>query len=283
MPGNAVRYLIIFILLLVAGCDEESTIKERVSLPLIDDVPGSAWQDLAQKKIYFGHQSVGDNIIEGINNIMENNNDVQLDIKKLNDVQTFDVPVFAHSYIGENGDIDSKLTDFSQNINKGLGDKVDIAFLKLCFWDIRKKTNADEINVDEIFNQYKKTITSLQKQYPETIFLHSTVPLMSHSDGIVSKIKRMMKPDNDDLDNIKRNELNQLIVEEYEGKEPLFDMALIESTLPDGRRTIFSAGGKNYYYLPGEYTNDGGHLNELARKHVAEQLLITLSRLANNN
>ena len=93
----------------------------------------------------------------------------------------------------------------------------------------------------------------------------------------------MIKPDNDDLDNIKRNELNRLIVQEYGGKEPLFDIALIESTLPDGRRTIFSADGKDYYYLSDEYTNDGGHLNEQAQKYVAEQLLITMSRLENSN
>ena len=277
------KYLIISILLLVTGCDGESTMAEKVNLPIIDDVPEQAWQKLSQKKFYFGHQSVGDNIIDGINNIMENNDIIKLDIKKLNDVQTFNAPVFAHSYIGKNGDINAKFTDFSQNIRKGIGDKVDIAFLKLCFWDIRKKTNEDEINVDEIFNQYKKTITSLQEQYPETIFLHSTVPLMSHSNGIINKIKRMIKSDNDDLDNIMRNELNRLIVQEYAGKEPLFDIALIESTLPDGRRTIFSKDGKDYYYLPDVYTNDGGHLNEQGQKHVAEQLLITLSRLENSN
>ncbi len=276
------KYLII-LLFLIAGCDGEPTMKEKVSLPLISDIPESTWQKLSQKKIYFGHQSVGDNIIDGINNIMENNNVIKLNIKKLDDVQTFNAPVFVHSYIGKNGDIDSKFNDFSQNIRGGIGDKVDIAFLKLCFWDIRKKTDVDVINVDEIFNQYKKTITGLQEQYPQTTFVHFTVPLMSHSNGIVDKIKRIVVSDNDDLDNIKRNELNRLIIQEYGGKEPLFDVALIESTLPDGRRMIFSKDGKDYYYLPDEYTNDGGHLNELARKHVAEQLLITLARLVNSN
>ena len=67
------------------------------------------------------------------------------------------------------------------------------------------------------------------------------------------------------MDKIKRYELNRLIVQEYGGKEPLFDIALIESTLPNGRRTTFSKDGKDYYYLHDEYTDDGGHLNEQAR------------------
>ena len=272
------KYLLIYILLFVAGCDAESTMTEKASLPSISDIPESAWKKLSQKTIYFGHQSVGNNIIDGVNKIMENNDVIKLNIKNTNDVQPSDVPVFAHSDIGKNDDIDSKLNDFSNNIRKGFGDKADIAFLKLCFWDVRRKTD-----VNKVFNNYRKTITSLKKEYPDTIFLHLTVPLMSHSNGVIAKIKRMIKPDNDDLDNIKRNELNRLIVQEYGGKEPLFDIALIESTLPDGRRTIFSADGKDYYYLPDEYTNDGGHLNEQARKYVAEQLLITLSRLENSN
>ena len=213
------KYLLIYILLLVAGCDGESTMTEKVSLPLISDIPESTWKKLSQKTIYFGHQSVGNNIIDGVNKIMENNDVIKLNIKNTNDVQTSDVPVFAHSDIGKNDDIDSKLNDFSKNIRKGFGDKADIAFLKLCFWDVRRKTD-----VNKVFNDYKKTMTSLKKEYPNTKFVHLTVPLMSRSNGFVAKIKRMIKPDNDDLDNIKRNELNTLIINEYGNKEPVFDV-----------------------------------------------------------
>lgn len=267
------RYIFIFILLLVTGCDGESAMTEKADLPLISDVPESSWEKLSQKTIYFGHQSVGGNIIDGVKSILENNNNIKLNIKNADDALNPDGHFFVHSYIGENGDIESKLADFSKTIRQKLGGKVDLAFLKLCFWDVRRKTN-----INEVFNSYRKTIADLKSEYPNIIFVHFTVPLMSHSNGIVAKIKRMIKPDYDDLDNIKRNELNRLIVTEYGGKEPLFDIARIESTLPDGRRTIFTSGGKYYYYLPDVYTDDGGHLNEQARKYVAEQLLITLSK-----
>lgn len=263
---------------MLSGCDRDSTVTDKVNLPLISDVPVSAWESLSKKTIYFGHQSVGNNIIDGINGVMENNDSIKLNIKNTSAILNYEIPVFAHSDIGENGDIDSKLRDFSKNIHKGVRDKADIAFLKLCFWDVRRKTD-----INKVFNDYRENIADLKKEYPDTIFLHLTVPLMSHSNGVVANIKRMLKPDNDDLDNIKRNELNRLIIQEYGGKEPLFDIALIESTLPDGGRAIFSVDGKDYYYLPDEYTDDGGHLNEQARKHVAEQLLISLSQLENSN
>lgn len=258
----------------MAGCDGGPAMTERVSLPLMSDISDTEWEKLSQKTIYFGHQSVGSNVIDGITEIIEKNDFIVLDIKNAEDVQASDEAYFAHSDVGENGDIDSKLEDFSKNIRNSFGSKADLAFLKLCFWDVRKNTN-----VDEVFDNYKKTIADLKNEYPDVVFVHFTVPLMSYSSGFIANLKRMIKPNNNDLDNIKRNEINRLIVNEYSGKDPLFDIALIESTLPDGTRAIFSSGGKDYYYLPDVYTDDGGHLNEQARKYVAEQLLITLARL----
>ena len=44
---------------------------EIVTFPDINDVPAVKWEKLAQKKIYFGHQSVGFNIMEGIKDVMK--------------------------------------------------------------------------------------------------------------------------------------------------------------------------------------------------------------------
>ncbi len=45
----------------------------KTTLPSIKGVPAETWQKLSQKKIYFGHQSVGNNIIDGIKDIMKEN------------------------------------------------------------------------------------------------------------------------------------------------------------------------------------------------------------------
>ena len=78
---------------------------------------------------------------------------------------------------------------------------------------------------------------------------------------------------------IKRNEFNDMMRNEYEDREPIFDLALIESTFLDGKREMYQENDIIYYSLVPDYTNDGGHLNEKGRKLVAEQLLIFLSEL----
>jgi hypothetical protein len=157
-----------------------------------------------------------------------------------------------------------------------LGIKQILPFLKFCYWDIRRETD-----IKTVFSHYKAKLSELKAQYPKTKFIHFTVPLMSYQDGIKDKIKRAMNMTVDtDLDNIRRNELNEMILKEYSGKEPIFDIAIVESTLPDGTRTLFSKDGKIYYYLTSEYTHDGGHLNDAGKKVVAEQLLIFLANLS---
>ena len=68
-----------------------------------------------------------------------------------------------------------------------------------------------------------------------------------------------------------------MLRKQYDGKEPLFDLAKIESTLTDGMRLSYKKDGKSIFALIPDYTHDGGHLNEYGRKIVAEQLLIYLA------
>ena len=69
------------------------------------------------------------------------------------------------------------------------------------------------------------------------------------------------------------------MLKEYKEKEPIFDIATIESTYTDGTRSNFVKNGKIYYIMVPEYTYDHGHLNKVGRKRVAEQLLIFLANL----
>ena len=65
----------------------------------------------------------------------------------------------------------------------------------------------------------------------------------------------------------------------YRGREPVFDLATIESTRPDGRREAIRAGSRSGYALVPAYTSDNSHLNEQGRRRVAEELLVFLARL----
>jgi len=261
---------------IIFGCDGGQTVVEKMELQKTDGIPIASWQKLSGTKIYFGHQSVGDNIISGINELMKSHNQIKLNIVKTDNPNDFTQPIFAHSYVGENDDPDSKITAFHDNMRKGIGDKAEIAFFKFCFWDIRSQTD-----IKRVFDNYKTTLSELKSQYPKVRFVHFTVPLMSYQNSLKDRIKRMLNQTVEtDLDNIKRNELNDLLINEYRDKEPLFDIAAAESTSPGGIRISFTQNGKKYYVLADDYSRDGGHLNDLGKKVVAEQLLIFLARLS---
>jgi hypothetical protein len=56
-------------LLILLSCGGQTMKSESVRLPSLNDITEENWAKLAEKRIFFGHQSVGDNIIKGINRI----------------------------------------------------------------------------------------------------------------------------------------------------------------------------------------------------------------------
>ena len=80
-------------------------------------------------------------------------------------------------------------------------------------------------------------------------------------------------------DNIRRNQYNQLLLETFQGKEPVFDLAEIESTYPDGTRETFSFKGETYLALISDYTYDGSHLNDTGSRRAGAALLQFLEQL----
>ncbi len=246
----------------------------ELKFPSIEDIQESAWLTLADKKIYFGHQSVGFNIVDGIKDVMKGNPQIKMIITETDNAADFDTARFGHSRIGKNGDAKSKMESFAILMEKGLGNKVDIAFLKFCYVDVTGKTD-----IRRLFEDYKKSLKRLKQAYPRTTFIHVTIPLTSITKTWKTRVKEILMRDHiwEYDDNIARNDFNKLLFEEFIGKEPLFDIAGIESTGYDGKRSAFKKAGKSFYSLAPEYTQDGGHLNETGRKRVAEQLLIFLA------
>lgn len=272
------------ILLSIIGCGEETMNLEEIKFSTVESVSEEKWQKLSAQKIFFGHQSVGNNIIEGISAIKEKYTFVKLNILEGRDSDTFSNGVFAHDKIGDNHDPISKIDDLYTVIKTNGSSHIDVAFLKLCFVDVDSTSD-----VDAIFNYYRTKMKLLKEEFPETLLVHFTVPLLRAEKKLsISSVKKMIKKSLgkksndffDDENNIARNRFNYLLVSEYEGKEAVFDIAKIESTKLDGQRTSFRQGGKIFYSLVPDYTNDGGHLNEKGRKVVAEQLLVFLASLS---
>jgi len=235
----------------------------------IEDVPQVKWQELAEKKIYFGHQSVGFNIIDGIQDIMKEHPDIQLNIVESRQLDG-DQGTFIHSRVGENRKPDTKIVDFVNVIDRELGTTPDAASLKFCYVDA-----YDAIDVKEVFQHYRKAMATLEQEHPKLKIIHFTMPLRTQKITWKTRVKLLAGKDVWEFeDNIKRNEFNRLLLTEYQGKEPVFDLARFEATDPDGKITEFQYRGEKYISLNPAYSDDGGHLNRVGRKIIAENLLL---------
>jgi hypothetical protein len=273
----AVGILAMFLTRIQARTDTDKT-----ALPSIEDVPGEYWAKLAEKKIFFGHQSVGYNIIDGIKDIIKERDYIKLNIVETHESAAFDRPVFAHSQVGMNTKPFSKIERFKEIMGSGVGSKVDIAFLKFCYVDIMRNSDPREI-----FDGYKTAMDELKDRYPKTKFLQVTNPIRSVPKGIKRNLKQSVKliigKPGFLEDNMIRRNYNELLDNAYSKTEPFFDLALIESVNANGFKCYVSKGGDKVSVMAPEYTEDGGHLNGIGRRKVAEQLLILLAGMAGHS
>jgi len=251
----------------------------KITLPSIDDVQAESWAKLAGKRIFFGHQSVGYNIVDGISDVMNERNYVKLNVLESRKTAAFDQPVFAHSQVGKNTDPVSKIESFVKIMDAGAGEKLDVAFFKFCYVDIMRDSDPQKI-----FDAYSAALEDLKERYPEIRFIHVTVPLRSAPKGAGKKLKQSVKlligKPGVLEDNIMRERYNRLLRAAFSETEPVFDLALIETVNPDGYRCYAAKGTRRVSVMVPEYTEDGGHLSDKGRKKIAEQLLIILAETA---
>ena len=241
----------------------------------LKDVPEAAWEALSKRSFYFGHQSVGYNILDGVQDLMKEYPDIKLNIVESAEPGNISPGTLTHSRVGKNTEPKTKLDDFAKNIDAGIGEKADAAALKFCYVDVMADTDPEAL-----FNDYVAEVEKIQKAFPELTIIHFTTPLTTIQTGLKARIKKIIgRPVYGMEENINRHTYNELLRARYNGKSPVLDIAAIESTYPDGKRATFEADGKTYFSLVPEYTGDGGHLNELGRKKVAEQLVLILANL----
>jgi hypothetical protein len=272
-------FLAVGILMMVVTRIKTRTDSNKITLPSIDDVPGEYWAKLAEKKIFFGHQSVGYNIIDGITDIINERDYIKLNIIEVREPSAFEQPVLAHSQVGMNTKPFSKIKRFVEIMDSGVGSKVDIAFFKFCYVDIMRDSNPQEI-----FDSYSAAMKELAKRYPNTKFLHVTVPIRSVPKGTKRNLKQTIKlligKPGFLEDNMMRRHYNDLLNNAYSKTGLFFDLAFVESVNASGFGCYALKGAEKVSVMAPEYTKDGGHLNSQGRKKVAEQLLIILAEIA---
>lgn len=223
---------------------------------------GSAVQDLQSirnLKVYFGHQSVGANILEGLRAIEK---------------ESGTGPIVTDSLIGVNGEPIGKCEDFSRRI-AAMTELPDVALMKFCYIDFDQGTDAAKL-----FSRYAATLDGLQAKYPSVTFVPVTTPLTTMSPAWKRMIKRVLgSTDAASAVNAKRAEFNQLLAQRYAGRT-IFDVARAESTKPDGTRNEFEWNGETAYSMVDAYSSDGGHLNPFGERVLAEQFVHALAAAA---
>lgn len=240
-------------------------------------IPAEAWERIAGKRIFFGHQSVGRDILGGARQLAAESPGARIEIVETADPAAFGRPVFAHARIGKNRDPLSKCDAFSRILGSGLGDRADIAFFKFCYIDIT--TGTDPVR---LVRKYRDTLNALSARFPRTRFLPVTAPLTcpDRRTGWGRFAGRLLGAESWMQANGERKVYNELLRSESEGKEPVFDLARLESTAPDGTPVADSRDGTASPSLYPGYTDDGGHLNSLGGRVAAENLLLLLAGLA---
>lgn len=248
------------------------TVTEGVCLPALADMPASAWDRLAGRRIFFGHKSVGDNLVAGLEDLVRQQPQLRLRVVRTSDPADFAAPVFGHAHLGTNGDPRSKLAAFADLMSGPLGACVDVAFFKFCYVDVTADTD-----VPALFADYRATLDRLRLARPRVTFVHVTVPLTVRPTGPKAAVWRLLgRPDN----NVARCRFNELLRKEYAGRAPLFDLARCEATAPDGFVRGHEVAGLRVEGLWAAYSDDGGHLNAAGRRWAAEALLVVLGRAA---
>lgn len=224
---------------------------------------------VSRARIYFGHQSVGMNLLQGVQELAA---EAEVPVRIVRAERAADVPpaTFGHTFVAENGQPLKKLESFRAALGSA---DVDIAMLKFCYVDIDADTD-----VKMLFARYQATLAELRRSHPGTAFVHVTLPLTTVQTGVKAFVKRLLgRAPYGTLENVRREEYNRLLREAYAGREPLFDLAKIESTAPDGIAVRAQWGGVLAPAMAPEYTDDGGHLNAEGRRRAARALIAVLA------
>src|SRR5215510_6801722 len=85
---------------LILGCATPSTREAPMPMSSVHDVPDSIWTRLASRRIFFGHQSVGGNIMDGVAELARENPRLGLHVSGDERALAAGQAAFAHALIG---------------------------------------------------------------------------------------------------------------------------------------------------------------------------------------
>lgn len=211
-------------------------------------------------RIFFGHQSVGQNILDGLEAMTARPGSLPV----VDAADDDGAAALLHARIGENGRPAGKIDDFVARLENRVGDSLDAALMKFCYADINAGTD-----IDGLAERYSRAVSHLARARPDIRLLHCTVPVRRMPTGARALARRVIRrPETVLEDNRARTRFNLWLASEY-GSSRLFDLAGQESRTSRGRPIGRQSRGEWVSALSPAYTDDGGHLNPTGRRRLA--------------
>ncbi|MBI2301362.1 MAG: SGNH/GDSL hydrolase family protein [Armatimonadetes bacterium] len=220
-------------------------------------IPMNALERARRLRVVLGHESVGFNVVQGLEGLSQQSPRYRLDIGHM--IQAWWYTQHAglgEWFVGNANNVPGKAQAFEQRLASGVGNAVQVASLKLCFADLQRNSDTDAN-----FDAYVDVMERMQRQYPRVKFVYWSMPM--RREAVLQQ---------------KRTHFNQRMAAYLKQHEVvLFDIADIECHKPDG--TAFHNETGELAMWDG-YTVDGGHLNDVGKARAARAWWWLTARLA---
>ena len=249
----------------VAALGRDMDVATLPSARPLEDVTAEQWAALGARQIFFGHQSVGENLMAGVEHVLRTRTDISVQVRLTDDPSQMAAAGFYHARIGQNGFPATKLEAFAEIVSDSAIAPSGTVILKLCYVDVAPGTDPEAV-----FAQYRQTVDSLRAPRPVLTIVHVTTPLTTDAGWLRHVAAGLRGLTSRRQGNYLFGRYNELLLETYGGRDPVFGLARHDATDAKGRLSTVRVDGKSVPMLLGEWSSDGSHPNEAGRCRVAE-------------
>ncbi|MBI2892651.1 MAG: hypothetical protein HYY06_03805 [Deltaproteobacteria bacterium] len=203
---------------------------------------------LAKRRVFWGHQSVGANVLEGARAL-------GFDFAEVSRGSDYARVAWGEAGVEENGDPERKIASFGAYLeDQGIGRRVEAAGFKFCWIDFEEDTD-----VADLLGDYEEKMGELARSHPRVRFLHVTPPLTTD------------EPEK----NLVRWRYGREMIRRFANRGVVLDLASVISTGADGR----ACESRRARRLCPAWSSDNGHLNDEGSRRAAKAFLYAFFRL----
>jgi hypothetical protein len=237
------------------------------------DVDPARLRAIAARRVLLAHASLGQAMAAGVQHFVDTMDGVG--VRVMRGVPPSDDRMAAIIALDHAAGTDARnqAAAFADAVTATLGSSGGIALFGYTASDVTETTD-----VDALFAAFRAATRDIEWLSPRVQFVPMTIPLTCSGEPTITRlVTRSLGRDVDFERNRRRNRFNRLLIDDFAGSNPVFDLARLQSTRPDGTRAFEFDGHELVYSLASEYTNADGGLNDAAQRMLAEQLLVFLA------